>query len=323
MSRPHGVLIQSTNAVYSFELEPKEVDLGVLRPDEDASFSFRIVNHDRRPLPIVNLDGSCECVAFTWERGDVAPGRSRTVRTEVKAQNRGSKLLTIYVQANDEKVTTRELPVRYLVQPDLTFEPARADFGRRLIDSAGALEVVVSYVLPRDASPIELAPKLSKEAPVRFRVAAPPAAVERADGLVDVKQRLELVVDTAEPVSDFQTELVFEGDRFRPSRLKISGAVHRGFYLDPDQIHLGVTTVGAARRGTARLLWTREEPRIESIECDPADLTAEAMPEAGARSFRIVVSFAARAAGELDGTVKIRTSLASEPLVLRVKGKVR
>ena len=50
---------------YSFELEPKDVDLGTLRPDQEGRCEFTIVNTDTRPLRILNIDGSCDCTSFT------------------------------------------------------------------------------------------------------------------------------------------------------------------------------------------------------------------------------------------------------------------
>jgi len=313
--------VESKEEPYAFAVEPTSVDLGVLRPDQDASFTFTIVNHDARPLKLVNIDGSCECVAFAWKRGDVAPGGRVDVRTEVRARNRGSKLLTVYVQANDRVVTTRQIGVRYLVQPDLVFAPERVAFGRRHVGSSAVVELTVAYQMPTDAEPITLVPKVDPSAPVEVRESAPPERVDRPGGLTDVTSRLEVVLDTARPVAAFEAALVFGSDRHLPARLPVTGSVHRGLYLDPDQIHLGIGGVGANRRGTARLMWTREEPRIEAIECDPPELSAVAVRESGARAFRIQVSFEARSRGELEGVVRIRTNLDPEPLLLQVKGR--
>jgi hypothetical protein len=299
------------------------VNLGVLGPDQDSSFAFTIVNRDARPLKLVNVTGSCDCIGFTWERGDVAVGGRREVKTDVRAENRGTKLLTVYVQANDSRVTTREVAVRYLVLSDLRFTPPQADFGRRGVGAPAVLPIVASYVQPRGAKPADFAPKAPEDLPLTVRVPGPPEIVERLDGLDDVKQTLELVLDASKPVAPFERSLVFESERHRPAKLRVTGEVHRGFYLDPVQIHLGVANVGDKRRGNARMLWTREQPAIESIECDPPELSAQAFPESGARSFRIVVTFTPTKAGELDGSVRVRTSLDPEPLVLRVKGKVR
>ena len=50
---------------FEFELVPKSIDLGMLRPDQDAVCSFEIVNNDARPLRIQKLVGSCKCTTFT------------------------------------------------------------------------------------------------------------------------------------------------------------------------------------------------------------------------------------------------------------------
>jgi hypothetical protein len=319
----NGFRVESTAEPYTFSLDPPEVNLGVLRPDQDAAFEFTIVNADARPLKIVNLDGSCDCVSFLWDHRDVPAGGRTVVKTDVKAQNRGTKRLSVFVQANDRLVTTHEISIRYAIQPDLDFAPPRADFGRRMVGSATSLGIVVSYQLPSDAEPIELAPKLAADLPVTVKTNGPPEIVDRPGGLRSVRQRIELTLDTSKPLPAFDTQLVFQSERHLKARLPVTGAVHRGVYVDVDPLELGLLAVGKSRKASARLMWTRDEPKIETIECEPPELTATATREPGARSYRIQVTCEPKAAGDLDGVVRIRTSVDPEPLLLHVKGTIR
>jgi hypothetical protein len=294
----------------------------VLLPDEDAKFEFEIVNRDERTLPIVNLDGSCECLAFRYSRGDLAPGERRRVTTDVRAQNRGSKLLSVMVQANDRKVTTRTITIRYVVLPELRFDPGQVDFGKRMLGSSARREVSVSYDLPIDSAPIELEPGLAEPVPIRVE-ARDTTVMDLAGGLRRVTTVIALVLDAAERVEPFESRLEFASPRHRPAALPLSGEVHRGAYLDRSQLHLGILGVGAEREASVRLVWTREEPKIVGIDCSSGDLSADAFPDPASRSARIDVRFKPTAAGEFDETVAVRTSLWPEPLVLHVRAKVR
>ncbi len=314
--------ILSDAAPYAFELEPLEVNLGVLRPDENTHFEFFIVNRDARPLKLVNIDGSCDCVAFTWERGDIAPGARRKISTEVRAENRGSKLLSVYVQANDIAATTREIGIRYVVEPELTFDPPRVDFGKRVVGSPARVDVAVRYQLPNDCEPLVLAPVIVPPLPVTVRVLAPVITL-LAGGLQDVHATLELELDASRPVAPFRAELVLESTRHKQARLPLTGTVHEGAYLEPAELHLGVAAIGTPRRATARLRFARDGLEIQTIDTLPASLTAVWSPEPGGRSCRIEVTLIGTEAGDIDGEVHVRTSASAEPLLLRVRAKVR
>lgn len=280
------------------------------------------MNRDERPLPIVNLDGSCECLAFRWTRGDLAPGERRRVATDVRAQNRGSKLLSVMVQANDRRVTTRNITIRYVVVPELHFDPGQVDFGKRMLGSSAMREVRVSYELPTDTEPIEFDPALSEPVPVRIE-AGDTTVMDLAGGLRRVTTVIALVLDAAERVEPFETRLEFASPRHRPAALPLSGEVHRGAYLDRSRLHLGILGVGVEREASVRLVWTRDEPKIVGIDCSSGDLSADAIPDAASRSARIDVRLKPTAPGEFDETVAVRTDLWPEPLVLRVRAKVR
>ena len=321
-SPSRGMLIESSAEPYDFVLEPEAIDLGVLRPDEDSSCEFFIVNRDTRPLRLVNIDGSCECVAFVWDRGEIPPQGRRRVQTEIRAENRGTKLLTAFVQANDKRVTTRNVTIRYLVQPDLVFTPPRIEFGKRKVGSPATIEAVISYQLPRDASPIDLAPVLRDPQPVTVEVGTAAVAVQPG-GLQEIRQSLRLTLEAAAPIAPFETELLFESPRCRPGKLVLRGEVHRGFYLDKDLVQIGIVPQGTTRKAAVRLFWTHEQPRISALESSTPDLTAQAVQEEGSRSYRVEFTYTARSAGDVDAELRILTDLASEPLLLHVRGKVR
>lgn len=319
---PRGRFVQSDAEPYDFVVEPEEIDLGVLRPDEDARCSFEIVNRDARPLRLVNVDGSCDCVGFEYPRGDVPPGARRRVDVAIRAENRGNKLLSAFVQANDRTVTTRTLSIRYVIEPEFEFDPPRADFGSRVRGAATRLELALRYRLPVGLAPLELAPKLVCDAPVVVTLGAPVTAPLVGD-IAQIVQPLTLELDTTGELVPFRGELRFEEAGHRPAKLPISGSVHGDVWLDPAELQLGVVEVGRARRGSVRLRWVSEPAKIDSIRCSGPELSAEALPDAGAKSLRVQVELVATAAGDYAGEITITTPQTPEPLLLRVRAKVR
>jgi hypothetical protein len=325
-----GTFVQSDAEPYDFALEPASIELGVLRPDEDARCEFEIVNRDARPLKLINVDGSCVCVGFDWVRGDLPPGGRRKVAVVVRAEQRGNRQLTAFVQAHDRAVTTHEVAIRYVVEPDLRFEPPRADFGARVVGSDGRLDLLVSYQLPAGATPLTFAPRLVAGPPPQPDVALPvsfefgtPVSREEAGGLLRVEQSLRLVLDATAPADPFKGELLFDGPGHRKARLAVSGAVHGGAWLDPAELHLGVAAVGKARRGTVRLRWLKDAVEVDSISCSAPGLSATSQAEEGARSLKIQVELTPTAAGDFAGDVTIQVKGEPRPLLLHVRAKVR
>lgn len=321
-SEPRGRFVQSDVEPFEFAVEPLTIDLGVLRPDEDANCSFEIVNRDARPLRLVNIDGSCDCVGFNWKQGDLPPGTRRRVDVAIRAENRGNKQLTAFVQANDRVVTTHQVAIRYSIEPDLLFDPPRADFGQRVVGTAAPLALRVRYRLPAGSAALALAPRLSVDVPITIELGAA-VADSPVGGLVEFDQSLLLTLDASRKVAPFRGELRFESPGHRRGVLPVTGAVHDGAWLEHAELQLGVTEVGQSRRGTTRIRWTTEPADVEEISCSSPDLTAQAHPEAGARSLRLQVEFKPSVAGDFAGDVTIRIKQAPEPLVLHVRAKVR
>jgi hypothetical protein len=309
-------------APFAFELDPKGIDLGMLRPDQDAACAFEIVNRDARPLRIQKLVGSCECTTFTWEPTPIAPGERRKVKVDVRAQNRGSKLLTIWAQAADDAVTTRQVDISYVVLAELAFDPPQLAFGRRVVGADAEADVVVRYRVPFDHPPLELAPRLSQELPLTWTFAQP-EVTDLAGKVRDVKVRLHFVLDGAKPVKAFQAGLVFESKLHGPARLAVSGEIHSGWYLDREQVHLGVVKLGAKGRATVRLCYTSDPPTIEGLEPSAPELTATSSSEPGERALKIGIVFEPTKSGEFEGEVRVRIDKSAEPLVIQVKAKVR
>lgn len=306
---------------YTFELEPKDVDLGTLRPDQEGRCEFTIVNTDARPLRILNVDGSCDCTSFTYERGDIPPGGRRVVKVVVHAENRGSKRLSALVQAYDSAVTTKELEIHYVVLAELSFAPAEVSFGRRVVGSDGAADVVVRFQQPAGSPPLALAPKLNQELPLRWRFGEP-KTTETA-GVRDVALPLHLELDAKKPVPAFRAVLEFDAPTHLPARLVVSGEVHPGWYLDPNQLQW-VTKVGAKSRATVRLCWTTPEgPKILALEPSDPALAATSTLEAGGRAAKIEVVFEPKQAGDFNGELRVKIDRSPDPLVVRCKATVR
>ena len=306
---------------YSFELEPKDVDLGTLRPDQEGRCEFTIVNTDTRPLRILNIDGSCDCTSFTWEPTEIPPGGRRLVKIVVHAENRGSKRLNALVQAFDSAVTTKELEIHYVVLAALSFAPAEVSFGRRVVGSDGAADVVVRYQQAAGCPPLALAPKLNQELPLRWKLGEP-KATETA-GVRDVALPLHLELDAKTPVPAFRAVLEFDSASHLPARLVVSGEVHPGWYLDPGQLQW-VTKVGAKSRATVRLCWTTPDaPEILALEPSDPALAATSAVEAGGRAAKIEVVFEPKQAGEFTGELRVKIDRAPDPLVVRCKATVR
>lgn len=307
---------------FNFELEPKVIDLGMLRPDQDAACSFEIVNRDARPMRVQKLVGSCECTTFTWEPTPIAPGGRRKVNVDVHAQNRGSKLLSIWVQAADDAVTTRQVDIQYVVLAELAFSPPQLSFGRRAIGDDAQADVVVSYRLPFDHAPLELTPRLDKELPLTWSFGTPEVA-DVAGRFRDVRVRMHFVLAGSKPVKAFQAALLFESKLHGPARLPVSGEIHSGWYLDREQVHLGVVKLGAKGRATVRLCYSGDPPKIEALEPTTPELTATTAADADGHALKIGIVLEPTTSGEFDGQVLVRIDRSAEPLRIEVKARVR
>lgn len=318
------MFVQSDAEPYRFAVEPAEIELGVLRPDEDAHCAFEIVNLDARPLKIVHIDGSCECMGFEWRPGDVAPGERRRVSTTIRAENRGNKQLAAFVQANDRVVTTHGVSIRYSVVPELRFEPPRADFGQRRLGSDGRVDVVASYELPAGVAPLALTavPAPGLDVPLALEWSGP-ERVELPGGISRISQRLAVRLDAGAILEPFRGELLFEGEGHRKARLPVTGAVRGDAWLDPAEVHLGIAEVGKPRRGQARLRFAGPDAAIASITSSDPALAVQVQPEKGTNSQRLQLTLEATVAGEFDGEVRIEIISAPAPLLLRVRARVR
>jgi hypothetical protein len=306
---------------YSFELEPKDVDLGTLRPDQEGRCEFTIVNTDARPLRILNVDGSCDCTSFTYEPTEIPPGGRRVVKVVVHAENRGSKRLSALVQAFDSAATKRELEIHYVVLAALSFAPAEVSFGRRVVGSDGAADVVVRFQQAAGSPPLALAPKLNQELPLRWKFGVPKTTTTA--GVCDVALPLHLELDAQKTVPAFRAVLEFDAPSHLPARLVVSGEVHPGWYLDPNQLQW-VTKVGAKSRATVRLCWTTPEgPKILALEPSDPALAATSTLDAGGRAAKIEVVFEPKQAGEFTGELRVKIDRTPDPLVVRCKATVR
>jgi hypothetical protein len=308
--------------VFSFELEPKVVDLGTLRPDEDAKCDFTIVNTDARPLRILNVDGSCDCTSFLVDRTEIPPGGRRVVHVVIHAENRGSKLLKAFVQVNDEKVTTKEIEIQYVVLAELSFTPGEVAFGRRVVGSDGAADVVVRYEVAAGQPLQDLQPRIAPELGVTWTFGEPEVN-EVPNLLRQVRIAMHLRLDGGKPVAAFRVPLEFTSSRHRPARLLVAGEVHPGWYLEHSQLHLGNVAPGSKGRGTLRLCWTvADPPKILALEGSQPELTATSAAEPQGRAYKIDVVLQPTKSGDFDGELRVRIDRAAEPLVVRVKARV-
>jgi hypothetical protein len=295
----------------------------MLRPDQDAACSFQIVNHDARPLRVLKLVGSCDCTTFTWEPTPIAPGERRKVNVDVRAQNRGSKLLSIWVQAADDAVTTRQVDLTYVVLAELSFQPAQLAFGRRAVGDDAQADLVVSYRIPFDHAPLELAPKLDREDLPLTWTFGTPEITDLAGKFRDVRVRMHFVLAGSKPVKAFQAVLLFESKLHGPARLPVTGEIHSGWYLDREKVHLGVVKVGAKGRATVRLCYTGDPPRIEALEPSAPELTATSAPDPDERALKIGIVLEPTKSGEFAGEVLVRIDRSAEPLRIEIKARVR
>jgi uncharacterized protein DUF1573 len=309
-------------APFTFELVPKVIDLGMVRPDEDRACSFEVVNGDARPLRVLKMVGSCECTTFTWEPTPIAPGERRKVNVDVKAQNRGSKLLTIWVQAADDAVTTKQVDIQYVVLAELAFDPPQVAFGRRVAGEDAQADVTVSYRLPFDHAPLELAPRLDRELPLTWSFGTP-EVTDLAGKVRDVTVRMHLVLAGSKPVKPFQAALLFESKLHGAARLPLSGEIHSGWYLEREQVHLGVVKLGAKGRTTVRLCYTGEAPKIESLDPSTPELTATSSADADGHALRIGIVLEPKQSGEFEGELRVKIDRSAEPLRIVVKARVR
>jgi len=113
----------------------------------------------------------------------------------------------------------------------LQFQPAEADFGRRVVGSDGSADVVIRYELPADREPFELVPRASEELPLTWSLGTP-EVTDLAGRVRQVKVAMHLKLDGSRPLRPFRAALLFESKLHRPARLNVFGEVHPGWYLE-------------------------------------------------------------------------------------------
>ena len=92
----------------------RSADLGrVAVRDIGYDATFRIENHGRAPLRILDLAESCTCSSAVTDRRTVEPGGTANLRVRVEPRRAGPKSATVTVRTDDPRRPRQTLTVRW------------------------------------------------------------------------------------------------------------------------------------------------------------------------------------------------------------------
>jgi hypothetical protein len=299
-------------------------DLGVVGVGEPATHTFVVPNPGSRPLTLA-IDRVSPGLRVVRHDSVVAPGAEGRIEVEVNTVAlQGPSRLGLSVTTDDPARPALRLALRVEIRPFVVAWPGRARYAvvQRIKDgtvaqTVGAPDGVVFRVV-------------GVEAPHPFlRTSAREARPEeRRPDLAGSQWRVELTLPADAPVGALSGFLVIRVDHPRQKvvRVPVSGFVRPLFAVTPPEARLDGVEAGRPARLRLHLKSFAEEPvSILGGYTDVPGVRVEVTPIETGRSYWVGVTIGAEAPpGSLQGTVRLRTDSARQPVVeVPLRGAVR
>jgi uncharacterized protein DUF1573 len=308
-----------------FALEPATLSLGLLEPNEERQVDFQVKNLSKQPLRILTIKTGCKCVTLDYAKGPIAIGGSASVHVKVTGVTRESRSVPVKVTTDDPRRSSAELAVYYAVVPPIDLMPPKIDFGKVKVGEKAELAIKVKLHLPKEIEkdPV-LEPFVAPETPIKITLDPPTVTPDGAD-FRDLTTTLHLVLDTGRPLPPIQAELVFkpkEAKTYRFTSIPVFGEVRSGIFFEHDKLAFVGGEVGKPALKAIRLYFTGEKaPELAEVAIDPADFTEKHELEADRHCWRFDVTSTPRAAGALNGELRVKVAGVAEPLVVALTAR--
>ncbi len=94
-------ITDKVDGITSFDIDKKIHDFGEMVSGEITSCSFKLTNKGKYPLIIKNIEASCGCTLFNWNKKPVPPGGHTKIEVEFNSYGRyGKQYKVISIFAN-------------------------------------------------------------------------------------------------------------------------------------------------------------------------------------------------------------------------------
>lgn len=264
---------------------------------------FDIRNEGSADLLIQRVTASCGCTASTVSSRTVAPGATEKLRMEFDTSGfSGSKTKTVEVVTNDAERPELVFALKGVVEPGVTVEPTRLEFG----------EIVPS------SSPAERRKQFAVQAGSRSDVAI--SSVKSYSRYISVSSvgdhSYSVELSPEIPRGEFRDRVVveFEGGKIQPLNVPVTASVRRDLRLVPGTVSFGVLQGTTPVERRVKLENSTKYPvTFKLLTPKDSAVTASLLEvQAGKRGVLVVTVDPTKVKGDLKTSLEIETSHPTE-----------
>jgi hypothetical protein len=264
---------------------------------------FDIRNEGSADLLIQRVTASCGCTATTVSSRTVAPGAVEKLRMEFDTAGfSGSKTKTVEVVTNDAARPELVFSLKGVVEPGVTVEPTRLEFGEIVPSSSPDERRKQFAVQLRDDSDLAIAGVKSYSPHISV------SSVGKNAYIVEISPDI--------PRGELRDRIVveFEGGKIQPVNVPVTASVRRDLRLVPSTVSFGVVQGNAPIERRVKLENNSKEPITFNLLSpkDPAVTASLVQVQDGKRSVLVVRVDPTKVQGDLKALVEIETSHPSE-----------
>ena len=321
---PGGILFaqEPKAAAESAQPRPKAVvveavkDAGGVAKGEKITHDFVIKNEGDAPLEITDVKPTCGCTVADFDH-TIVPGGSGKIHTVLDTTDFGGPIAkTIYAYTNNPDNARIELTVKAEVQPYIFVLPGFARFIQPQGSDPGSVEEII---FTRSFDDLEIT---KTESPYPFmKVDTRPARDdERREQGIGNQWVVSFTVDYKQApigtIADFVT-VYTNHPKQAIARIPVSGFVRLMIAVTPPEADFGKIDLSTPQE--ARMIVRSFDPagiEVTSAETDVPGVQVEVTPiEVGKRFALHVTLTPAMAKGDFNGTITLRTTSATKPVV--------
>jgi hypothetical protein len=138
----------------ALRITPASLDFGGVAVGQTRDLEVRVENTGAAPVSVFRVSGSCECISGELKDGIVQAGRSVTGRIHFTGiAGRGDYSGAAYFITDETGPSRYELPVRGIVQEELSLDPTLLHFGKMTRDAVVFREAKLRH---RDGGPFTI-----------------------------------------------------------------------------------------------------------------------------------------------------------------------
>ncbi len=299
-------------------VEPEEVQLGVVAADQSLLSSFEVRNPGPGSARVLNIQGSCDCLGFDYDRRELAAGEALTVSATLRPRKgKGEHHVHATIESNVVGARESEVHFRYFLLPTMEFRPSPLSLGRRMRGTTATDRIVAKLELPENFAVPTVTARVPADAP--FQLTFEPPQVVREGHLQKVEVGARVSLDTSRLLAPFRSRVAFESAGFATKDLLVTGQVHPGWYLEASRVKWGAVPVGESRTRKVLLFYTRDQaPEILELSCPHPAISLAWAAQSGARALRLDVTFTPQEPGPVETVAQVRTTLSEDVQTLEL-----